>query len=243
MRLIHYILIVFVCAAILPPTPLAFAGGFFHEPAATWSQSDDQEADPREAIEKAAKKLFKSAKKNYDDKYYWSATADLILIIDFYSTFSQFEDAVYMLANSYYQLKMYQAADRLYRYLLRSVERTRLVPEAILGLQKVAYQTGDYQQSLKFYKALESHYTQHEGIYESRYYAEQTYFDMQNYNLVHNVVPHIENSDEFYPFALYSSGLAYLKKKTLNNLYSSFQDLRVCPAAIWSAKILLMRHA
>lgn len=171
-----------------------------------------------EEIEKAARDLHKQAQDNYENEKLWQAAVDLILIIDFYPNYSRLDDVVYLLATSLYDLEMYDGADRMYRYLLRSVTKTRLVAEAILGLQKVAYQKGDYPQSLKFYKAIESHYSDHQGIYESRYYAEQTYFHQENYNLVQNLVPHVTKKSEFHPFAVYTSGLAHLKKKMSGRL-------------------------
>jgi len=189
-------------------------------PVDSWGD-EEVDATGQDEIEKSAKKLFSSATKNYHDNHCWSTTADLIPIMEFYPTFSKLEDVVYMLANCQYDLQMYDGADRLYRYLLGSVKKTRLVPEAILGLQKVSYKKGNYQQSLKFYKALESHYTEDDVIDEARYYAEQTYFNMQNYNLVQNITPNLARKSKFYPFALYTSGLAYLKKKTSRNQFSN----------------------
>jgi|GEM_PF-2023575 len=203
----------------------------------SWDEEGDVDKTVQEEIEREAKRLFSSATKDYHKNHCWSATADLILVMEFYPTFSKFEDVVYMLADCQYDLKMYDGADRLYRYLLGSVKKTRLVPEAILGLQKVSYKTGNYHQSLKFYKALESHYTEEDLIYEARYYAEQTYFEMESYNLVQNITPHIKKKSEFYPFSLYTSGLAYLKKKMLRNLSSSSPRLPVYLAEISSGAI------
>lgn len=174
-------------------------------------QDDDEKQ--REEIEKAAKKLRKQAEDRYEDGAYWQAAVDLILILDFYPAYSQKEDAIFLLARSLYEMQMYEGVDALYRHLLKSVKRPRLVAESILGLQKVAFQKKDYQQSLKFYHVLESHYTQHDGIHEARYFAEQTYFNLQNYNIVHNIAAHINKKSAFYPFARYTSGLAHVKKK------------------------------
>ncbi len=190
-----------------------------------WAQTNIVPLSPkeakkaREADEKAAKSLFESAQDKTDQRNYWQAAVDLILVLDFYPGYSRLEDVVFLLADCLYKLEMYDGADRMYRYLLRSVTKTRLVAESILGLQKVAYERGDYPQSLKFYKALESHYTEHKGIYESRYYALQTYYNTEIYNLVHNLVPHIRKKSEFYPFAIYTSGLAHLKKKMCARLW------------------------
>lgn len=164
-------------------------------------------------LEGEASQLFKSAKKQFKDEKYWSCAVDLIVLLDFYPDFSKIDQVIYWLGNCLYEMQMYDGADRIYRFLLRSGLTTPWIPESILGLQKVHYQKQDHLQSLKFYKALESHYSSFTGISAARYYAEQSYFQLKNYGLVHNVAQQIEKKSEFYPFGLYTSGLAHLKKK------------------------------
>ncbi len=183
------------------------------------------EEDEGKRLEREAKALFSSASARYGSGDLWQAALELIQIVDFYPSFSKFEDAVFLLAQCQYELEMYAGADRMYRFLLQSVNKTKLVPEALLGLQKVAYKRGDFPQSLKFYKTMEAHYTKHEGIAESRYIAEQTYFNQESYGLVHNVVPHIKEKSPFYPYALYTAGLAHLKEKNVREAISVFSKV------------------
>ena len=206
-----------------------------------YTLQDDKKID--EELEKAANKLFDQVQKSYQNKNYWEAAIDLILILDYYPNFSKIEEGLYYLAGSLYEMEMYDGAEQMYRYLLQTVKIPKLVAESVLGLQKVAYKKKEYQQSLKFYKVIESHYATHDLIYESRYYAVQTYCDLQNYDLVHNLIPHIKKKSDFYPFAIYTSGLAYLKKKTFVKPSMNCSKSTDSPRLILTDKILSIQLA
>lgn len=176
---------------------------------------DDKE---QERLDKSARKTYDQASDSYDDGDYWKAAVDLIVILDYYSTYTELDDVVYLLGNCLYEMEMYNSADRMYRYLLKEVGKTNWISHALLGLQKSAYQKADFDQSLKFYRALESHYVDDDNIYESRYYAVQTYYKLENYEQVLFLIKHIDEKSDFYPFARYTVGLSHIKKKTLEKL-------------------------
>ncbi|MFQ5865665.1 MAG: tol-pal system YbgF family protein [bacterium] len=165
-------------------------------------------------IDRLALYLYNEAVKKYEKKLYWKSAVDLIVILDFYTEFTKLDDVIYLLGNCLYEMGMYDGADRMYRYLLKTIPRTPNLPDALLGLQKVFYQKKDYKKSLRFYRALEAHYSHFNGINESRYYAGQAYFHLGNYTLVPQILRHVSTRSEFYAFGLYTSGLAHLKKKT-----------------------------
>ncbi len=172
-----------------------------------------QQEKARADLERPAINLYHEAVKKYKNKSYWKSAVDLIVILDFYPEFSKLDGVIYLLGNCLYEMGIYDGADRMYRYLLRAIPKTPLLADAILGLQKVFYQKRDYLKSLRFYKALEAHYSNFDGISESRYYAGQAHFHLKNYNLAPQIFKHIDSHSEFYPFGLYTSGLVYLKKK------------------------------
>jgi len=176
---------------------------------------DDKE---QERLDKAARKIYDQASGSYDNGDYWKAAVDLIVILDFYSTYTELDDVVYLLGNCLYEMEMYNSADRMYRYLLKEVGKTNWISHALLGLQKSAYQKADFDQSLKFYRALESHYVDDDNIYESRYYAVQTYYKLENYEQVLFLIKHIDEKSDFYPFARYTVGLSHIKKKISEKL-------------------------
>ncbi|MFQ5707087.1 MAG: tol-pal system YbgF family protein [bacterium] len=164
-------------------------------------------------VNRAALNLYKKALDNYEEEVYWKSALDLIVLLDYYPKFSKMDGVVYHLGSCLYEMDMFAAADRLFRYLLKATPRTPLLPKALLGLQKIYYKRKNYRQSLKFYKALEAHYSHSNIIGESRYYAGQSYYYLKNYNLVPEILGHVGSKSEFYPFALYTTGLAQLKKK------------------------------
>ena len=167
----------------------------------------------RAEAEHAGNKLMGEARKKFKRGEFWKCAMDLIVILDFYSEFSRIDETLYLLGRCLYEMGMYDGSNQLFRYLLRNYPRTPLVPKVMLGMQKAYYQEREYHLSLKFYNALESHYSDFDGIDESRYYAVQSHYHLKNYNLVSNIIEQIKKGSEFYAFALYTSGLADLKKK------------------------------
>lgn len=79
-----------------------------------------------------------------------------------------------------------------------------------------------YQQSLNFYTDLEAHYPKFEGIHESRYYAGQSHYLLENYRMVLNINEQISKKSEFYPYGMYTIALANLKRK---NVKQSIKNL------------------
>ncbi|MFQ5772557.1 MAG: tol-pal system YbgF family protein, partial [bacterium] len=123
----------------------------------------------KEEIERVANQQLDQAAKKFKEKQYWQSAIDLVFILDSYTDFSKLDEVIYLLGNSLYEMEIYDGADLMYRYLLKTIPKTPLLPDVILALQKVYYQKKEYQQSLKFYTALEGHYSLNKGIDESRY--------------------------------------------------------------------------
>lgn len=201
---------------VFAPTKIAYGSlrsGLKINQSANSERAKVQQGQSKAEIERAAINLYNEAVKKFKKKLYWKSAVDLIVVLDFYAEFSKLDDVIHQLGNCLYEMGMYDGADRMYRYLLKAFPKTPNLPSAILGLQKVYYQQKDYQKSLRFYRALEAHYSHFNGINESRYYAGQAHFHLKNYTLVPQLVRHIGTRSEFYPFGLYTSGLAHLKKK------------------------------
>ncbi|MFQ5675180.1 MAG: tol-pal system YbgF family protein [bacterium] len=173
-----------------------------------------QENERQAQLNRAAKKLYKSALDEFKQQRYWDSAVDLTAILNLHPSFEKSDAVAYMLANSLYEMGMYDGADRMYRKLLKNYPKTIYVAEAILGLQKVWFQKQVFPTSLKFYKVLESHYSDNDAIQESRYYAGQTHFQLDDNTLALNIFQQINKKSDYYPFALYSIGLIDLKKKT-----------------------------
>jgi tetratricopeptide (TPR) repeat protein len=171
--------------------------------------AQESEKELAEKQQRAAEKIFdEAAKRNYRD-----GALDFLALIDAYPDFVKFDQAANLLAGALYELEYFEAAEQVYRHLLKSALKSPLVPDAILGLQKIAYHKGEYQQSLKFYTALESHYASNSIIDEARYYAIQANYQLGNHTFVFNTIKHIHRGSDVHPFALYTAALSDLKKK------------------------------
>jgi outer membrane protein assembly factor BamD (BamD/ComL family) len=190
--------------------------------------AQEAEKESAEKRRRFAEKIFDGAEKKYEERNYRDGALDLLALIDSYPSFAQFDEAANLLGAALYEIQYFEAADQVYRHLLKSVLKSPLVPEAILGLQKVYYHKGEFQQALKFYKALEAHYASHATIDEARYYAMQANFQLQNYTFVINTIRHVRRGSDVYPFALYTTALTDLKKKMF---------ARPFPASSMSAKL------
>jgi TolA-binding protein len=177
-------------------------------------------------IELTAQVLYDQARRGVKKKEYWKSTLDLIVIMEYYPEFTKIEDAIFLLGNCLFDMELFHASDRVFRYLLENFPKTALFPEAALGLQKTNYSQRQYQQSLKFYTALESHYPQHDGIHESRYYASQAHYHLKNYTLVPNITQLINKGNSHYPFALYTEALVHLKKKNMREALDLLFQIR-----------------
>ena len=175
--------------------------------------AQDADKDLVENRLRTVEKLFDEAAKKCKERDYREGVLDLLALLNTYQEFVKFDQAAHLLGGALYELEYLEASDRVYRYLLKSVLKSPYVPNAILGLQKVYYHKGEYQQSLKFYNALESHYASHAVIDEARYYALQANYQLHNYSFVINTVKHIHRGNDFYPFSLYTAALTDLKKK------------------------------
>lgn len=202
-----------------------------------------QETEKRlaEKQERFAEKLFEDAAQKSKERDYWEGALDLLALLDAHPDFMKFDQAASLLGNTLYELQLFEAADLVNRHLLKSVLKSPYIPAAILGLQKVYYHKGEYQQSLRFYNALESHYASHAEIDEARYYAIQANFQLHNYSFVINTIKHVRRGSDFYPFALYTTALTDLKKKTSDRrspVLSTSAKPRPKPAscAMWSTR-------
>ena len=98
-----------------------------------------------EQLEDAAEKLYKSATNKFRKKAYWTSALDLFSALDFHPEFTKSDRVTYLLASCFYEMSMYESADKMLRHLLKAYPKTPLVAESILGLQKVWYQKNGYQ--------------------------------------------------------------------------------------------------
>jgi TolA-binding protein len=184
-----------------------------------WSQEKTAEPErtPEQLLDhdmdKAASRLYRSALKFYDEKAYWKAARELIILLDFYPTFSQADGVLCHLGESMYEMTMYKSSAKMFRFLLTKYPQSKYLPEALLGLQRIYYQTEEYDESLKIFSGILAHFPDDDIIDSARYYAGMAYYHQRDYDNTIATLNKVRARSEYFDHSLYTVGLSYLKKK------------------------------
>jgi len=173
-------------------------------------------------MERAASRLYDGAMKYYKTEAYWKAARELITILDFYPAYSKIDGVLLHLGESLYNMRMYDSASRMFRYLATKYPNSLHLAEALHGLQRVNYQSGDLIESLKIYNGFASRFASEEIIDGAHYFGGMAYFQMQNYDSTVTALAKISIRSKHYDYGLYTTGLALLKKKVSTNRSRSF---------------------
>ena len=166
-------------------------------------------------MDRAASRLYQNAGKNFDEKAYWKAARELIVLLDYYPAFSQADGVLYHLGESMYQMSMYKSSAKMLRFLLTKHPQSEYVAEALYGLQRIAYQTGNHAECLKFFSGLVAKFGDDDVIDGARYYAGMSYFHQRDYDNTIATLSKVRARSDYFDHSLYTVGLAYLKKKRL----------------------------
>jgi outer membrane protein assembly factor BamD (BamD/ComL family) len=164
-------------------------------------------------MERAASRLYDGAMKYYKTEAYWKAARELITILDFYPAFSEIDGVLMHLGESLYNMRMYDSASRMFRYLATKYPNSPYLAKALHGLQRVNYQSGDLIESLKIYNGFASRFASEEIIDGAHYFGGMAYFQMQNFDSTVAALTKISMRSKYYDYGLYTTGLALLKKK------------------------------
>jgi len=168
-------------------------------------------------MERAASRLYDGAMKYYKTEAYWKAARELITILDFYPAFSEIDGVLMYLGESLYNMRMYDSASRMFRYLATKYPNSPHLAEALHGLQRVYYQSGDLNESIKIYTGFASRFTNEEIIDGAHYFGGMAYFQMQNFDSTVAALSKVSTRSKHYDYGLYTTGLALLKKKASPN--------------------------
>jgi TolA-binding protein len=187
----------------------------------TWSQDRKTEQDRLSSpqfldhdMDRAASRLYKNALKFfYDEKAYWKAARELIILLDYYPAFAQADGVLCHLGESFYEMSMYKTSTQMFRFLLTKYPKSEYVPRALCGLQRIYYQTEDYSESLKIFSAIDTRFPDSEIIDGARYYAGMAYYHQRDYDNAIASLNRVRARSEYFDHGLYTVGLAYLKKK------------------------------
>ena len=175
-------------------------------------------------MEKAASRLYEGALRFYKQASYWKAARELITILDYYPAYSKIDGVLIYLGESLYNMQLYDPASRMFRYLATKYPNSRHLSQALHGLQRVYYQTGDVEESLKFYHDIVARFPSDETIDGAHYYGGMTYFQMQNDDSTVAALGKLRPRSEYFDVGLYTTGLALLKKKASTNRSKPFAN-------------------
>jgi tetratricopeptide (TPR) repeat protein len=184
-----------------------------------WSQermsvrdgSPQQLLDPE--MERAAFRLYKNALKFYDQKTYWKAARELIIILDYYPAFNQADGVLCHLGECLYEMRMYKSAAQMFRFLITKYPQSEYLAQAFYGLQRIHYQTEEHAESLIIYSGIVNRFSDASIIDGVYYYAGMSYYYQREYDNTIAVLSKVRSRSEYFDYSLYTVGLAYLKKK------------------------------
>ncbi len=168
-------------------------------------------------IERAANQIFRSSIELFEKGAYWDCARELIILMDYHSTFDKMDEVVYYLGQCLFEEELGVAATRMFKYLLKKYPRSDMVPAALLGLVKAYYHQDEYKHALRVYFALLKRAPgEKEILNAASYFAGQSHFNLKNYDMAINLLKKIDSRSSYYDAALYTTTLSYLKKSNVS---------------------------
>lgn len=168
--------------------------------------------------EKAANNLLKRAREYYDQGAFSKAAQELISVTDYYPEFSKIDEVFLKLGDVLVQMELYDAADKIYKHLVRLDPNSPTVPIALYGLARINYLQGKFQRTLDFVKFLNDNYGKTEVDDGMAYYAGLCQMGLQDYDGAIASFDQIPRESEFRGYGLYSRAISHFKKKMLITL-------------------------
>ncbi|HHL71466.1 MAG TPA: tetratricopeptide repeat protein [Bacteroidetes bacterium] len=219
---------------ILPPAELNAGSG---------AETTRPKLSPRNGdLERVAKRLYRKAIKEFENQEYWKATRDLIIILDFYSTYSEIDGVVFYLGESLYEMDMFKSSTKMYKYLLKQYPSSKYLPKALFGLQRIYYNTNELDESLKYFRGISTRFRDSEVLDGAYYYGGMAYYHKDDFTNAIRAIGKVRSRSEFYDYSLYTVGLAFLKKKNIENAVKAMRKLISLPV-IRSERLDLQRAA
>ena len=203
---------IFTPFAILVCTALnAFASVAVSRPVTSGALSVTMQQE--KSLERVATRLLSTAVEKFDDKAYWHATRELIILLDFYPSFSKTDGVLYYLGESLYQMEMYNSAAKIFRYMAANYPQSDYLPKTLLSLQKLHYNVQEMENSLNYFVGITTRFPDDEVLDGAYYYGGMAYFHQKNYDEAIKALGRVRSRSEYYDYGLYTVGLSFLKKK------------------------------
>lgn len=187
-------------------------GGFFSPTAAQEKPASETRVSDRN-MEKVAARIYRDALKFYNERAYWKAAREFIILLDYYPSFSQADGVLCHLGECLYSMDMFKSSHKMFRFLVTKFPQSEYVAQGLHGLQRIQYQAENYPESIKVYNAILTTYPGSRVEDGVHYFAGMAYFHEHDYDNAVTVLEKVGSRSEFYDFSLYTIGLAHLKKK------------------------------
>ncbi len=180
-------------------------------------------------MERVAQRLYKSALKYYYDRAYWKAARELIILLDYYPSFSEADGVLCHLGESLYSMEMFKSSHKMFRFLVTKFPQSEHVPQGLYGLQRIQYQAENYAESLKIYEALVVNYPKSDLMGGIHYFGGMAHFHLHDYDQAAATLSKIGSRNEYYDYGLYTISLSHLKKKSINQALSALRKVIAQP--------------
>ena len=188
-----------------------------------------QDKKTAKEIQRAAKQIYRQAINLFEEGAYWSCARELFVLMDFYSKFNKIDGVIYYMAECLYEEEMNEAAIKMYKYIIKKHPDSEFAPAALFGLEKASYKEGKYKETLTIYYQILKNPNNKSIIDAARYFAGQSHYYLKNYDTAINVFKRINSKNSYYDSALYSTALAYLKKKSIPTSIDYFRKIVTLP--------------
>ncbi|NIA31943.1 MAG: tetratricopeptide repeat protein [Actinobacteria bacterium] len=189
------------------------------------SKSQQLEKSLRNDLEGVSEKLFYEAQNYYYNGQYWEGARDLIILLDFYPSYSKIDQVVFLLGDCLYEINILDGATRIYKYLVKKYIRSPLLPRALLGLQRIQFDTGNYNRCIEFYNAIKRGNPPQDILNVARYYAGLAFYHLKDYPGSIKILSQIDESSPYYDYGLYSMGLSLLRLKKVRRAINTFRTV------------------
>ncbi|MBN1996531.1 tetratricopeptide repeat protein [candidate division KSB1 bacterium] len=180
-------------------------------------------------LERASEKLHYEINGLFEEGRYWECARDLIILIDFYPNYSKIDNAIFTLGECLYEVGLVQSAAKIYRFLIQKHIRSRYLGHALLGLQRIEYDRGDFGRCIEFYNAILRGSPKKDILNCAKYYAGLSYYQIKDYPKAIELLSDIENDSPYFDYGLYTKGLSLLRMKKVKRAVKALNDVLRLP--------------
>ncbi len=178
-----------------------------------------------EDLEKASAKLHAEAQKLFESQNYWESARNLIILLDFNNNYSRIDEVLFTLGDCLYEIGLYEGSKKIFKYLVKKFISSDQLPRALLGLQRIEYDSENLIKCIDFYKVITRGSPSQEILDCSRYYAGLSFYKLNDYNNAIDILSQISKSNSYYAFGQYTCGLSYLRLKKVRKAVDTLNGI------------------